>query len=135
MFVVVAAMIQLQISIRIVLGIFLLFIFGCTSSKTESNPLAGWTFHPFNQYALPSAPHRSSIDPAIAEDCQHFVASNHLLLRNTIGGVYQDKKGKQAIDFVGFSVNKSESWHYILIYNQFHKRIKVIKYDQHKYTS
>ena len=108
---------------------------GCTSSSTtQSNPLAGWTFHPFNQYALPSGPHHYSIDPTIAEDAQRFVANNHLLLRNPIGGVYQDGTGKQAIDFIGFSINKSESWHYVLIYNQFHKRIKVIKYDQYKYT-
>lgn len=135
MFAVIKTMTPLQNFTRVTICACLLIATGCASSKPKPNPIAGWTFHPFNQYALPSAPHRSTIDPAIAADCQRFVASNQLLLRNTISGVYQDRTGKQAIDFVGFSINKSESWHYVLVYNQFHKRVKVIKYDQHKYTS
>jgi hypothetical protein len=114
----------------------LLVAIGCaSSSKTESNPLVGWTFHPFNQFALSSSQHRHYIDSAVAEDCRNFIAKNNLLVRNSISGIYEDGTGKQAVDFVGFSVNKSESWHYVLIYNQFHKRIKVVQYDQHKYAS
>ena len=68
---------------------------------------------------------------AIVDDYQDFITRNKLYPFQGVTGFYEDGHGCTAVDFQADGDN--ESWHFVLIYNSENKRIKVVKFDHHRY--
>ena len=120
------------------LALFVLLVSGCrcSPSKPPTDPLSSWTFKPFPGWELPpNANNTNSLSKAITDDYQNFISNNKLMLRDPVTGFYEDKLGQQAVEFEAFIPNEYASWHYVLIYNSEHKRIKVVRYGRTKYQS
>ena len=120
------------------LALFVVLVSGCrcTPSKPPPDPLSGWTFKPFPGWELPPNAHNTnSLSKAIIDDYQNFISNNKLMLRGPVTGFYENKLGQQAAEFEAFIPDDYVSWHYVLIYNDEQKRIKVIKYGRTKYQS
>ena len=69
------------------------------------------------------------------DDYQNFISNNGLMLNGAIIGFYENNLGQQAVEFEAFIPDDYASWRYVLIYNNEHKRIKVIRYGRTKYQS
>lgn len=103
---------------------------GCATQRTD--PLAGWTFREFDQFAVASQQHHYQLDKSVADDYQNFIAKNNLDLIGAITGFYEDGTGRHAVEFEGYK--NHTSWHYVLIYNKDNKRINLIKYNRSRFS-
>ena len=110
---------------------FLLHPINSTFAR-HSNPIAGWTFRPFDEYAPPFDRHHYQLDKAIIDDYQQFIADKNfrypsMYLPRPLTGYYDDERtGQRAVTF---SVDrKGTGWTYVLIYDRQNKRIKAIRY-------
>jgi hypothetical protein len=120
------------------LALFVMLISGCNCSapKPAPDPLSGWTFKPLPGWELPPyGNNTNSLSKAIIDDYQDFISNNKLILNGAITGFYENKLGQQAVEFEAFIPNDYVSWHYVLIYNDARKRIKVMQYGRTKYQS
>jgi hypothetical protein len=109
--------------------IALCLITGCiTSIKPPApDPLVGWTFRVFDDFAVPSDQHHYHLDKAITHDYQVYIANNKLDLIGAIRGFYEDGTGQSAVEF---EAERGHSyWRFVLIYNKDNKRIKTVKFD------
>ena len=107
---------------------------GCGTPKPPPNPLAGWTFRPFDKYLVARDRHHYQLDKAIADDYQNFISDKKLFPYyppDTITGFYEDGTGQHAIQT---TIPQNGTWLvYVLIYDQSNARIKVIKYANGHY--
>jgi len=108
---------------------------GCTTPKPMPDPLAGWTFRQFDDFAQPSGRHHYQLNKAVEDDCKTFISTNHLNTLGAITGYFEDGKGQTAVEFEAFPPNQNASWHYVLIYDKKNIRIKMVKYGYHKFES
>ena len=101
--------------------------FGCATH----DPLAGWTFRQFDDYAPASERHHFQLNKDIENDCQAFIAANHLDLESAITGFYEDGTGRHP---VAFEADKGKDvWNYYLFYDKNNERIKVLKHYRGRY--
>lgn len=109
----------------------------CRGTKPEADPLAGWTYRPFDSYSGLSSnqQHHYSLDKAVTDDYQNFISTNHLSPDGAIPGFFEDGTGQRAVQFEAESNSENASWHYVLIYDRGGKRVKVIKYGYKRYMS
>jgi hypothetical protein len=116
---------------------FLLVIFAWTvGCATTTNPLEGWTFREFDEFAAPGNQHHYQIDKTITDDDNNFITKKNLV--TTIGGItgyYENGTGQRAVEFQGLDMRAMAFWQYVLIYGKENKRIKVVKYGYRKYQS
>jgi hypothetical protein len=118
----------------LVLIVVLLWNSGCVTSKPD--PLAGWTFKSFPGWGMnPNGHNNNILAKAITDDYQDFIIKNKLNLSGAVTGFYEDGTGQHAVQFAAFPPNQNATWTYALIYDKENKRIKVIKYDYHRFQS
>ena len=108
---------------------------GCASSGPAANPIADWTFRPFDDYVPPGQQRHYQLNKAITDDYQNYIKDHKLSLFGMITGYHENAEGDRAVDFVAFPPGEKSSWHYVLIYNKDNERIKTIKYDHRSYVS
>ncbi len=101
---------------------------------TPQEPFKDWTFREFDEFAVPRNQHHYHLDPAITMDYKDFITKRKLFLSGAITGFFEDGKGQRAVSFEAFDDGDS-SWQYALIYDPNNKRIKVMKYNHHRYMS
>jgi hypothetical protein len=97
--------------------------FGCNTSKSFPDPLAGWQ------------PASKNPDQAIERDYRAYLQKLPADEKGDIGPVlfFEGKAGQHAVR-VEVIVNNS-SWIHVLIYDRDDKRINTIKYCQGRYAS
>jgi hypothetical protein len=117
----------------LLLPILMVMLLGATGCMTTINPLEGWTFRPFDDFAPPAARHHYYLDKAIVDDYQNFMTERKLQTIGAITGFYEDGTGQHAIEFEGYKGHTS--WHYILFYDKENKRSRTIKYNRTRYRS
>jgi hypothetical protein len=100
--------------------------FGCSSSKPDPDPLAGW------QIAFGEEPNQ-----AIVKDYQDYIQKLPPKDNNYVGPIfyYKDGTGQHAVGMEIFVKGENASWHYVLIYDKENKRIKAIRYGYGGYQS
>jgi uncharacterized protein YfbU (UPF0304 family) len=102
-------------------------IFGCrcSTSKSASNPLAGWHFEDQNP------------NQAIEKDYRDYIQNLSPEERKYVGIIHflKDETGQHAVSIEVFENKRNASWQHALIYDKQDKRIKVIKYGYRKYES
>lgn len=108
---------------------------GCTTSKPARDPLTGWIFRPFDDFAAPSDRHHYQLAESITKDYQSFISANHLDTFGAVTGFYENSKGQHAVTFEAFPSNQNAAWHYVLIYDNKNVREKVIKFGYRKFHS
>ncbi|MBW8864770.1 MAG: hypothetical protein JF609_07580 [Verrucomicrobia bacterium] len=123
------------LSLALALSAVVLFGCRCSTSKPTPDPLAGWTFRTFDQFEPPSGQHHYHLDKTISDDYQDFIAKNKLSLVGAITGFYEDMTGQHAVRFEAIPPDAYSSWTYVLIYDKQNHRVKIIKYDEHRYRS
>jgi hypothetical protein len=110
--------------------IALALIVGCA---TTTNPLAGWTFRPFQGYEPPPyGQNYYHLDQSIIDDYQDFIKKKGIVTAGAITGFFEDGTGQRAVEFDAFEHHEFDSWRYVLIYNKENQRIKVIRYDHRR---
>jgi hypothetical protein len=99
--------------------------FGCNSSKSTPDPLAGWQkdYNP-----EPS-------DQIIEKDCQAYIHTLSPEEQKSAGPkfFYKDGTGQHAVQIM-IGIN-NKVWRHVLIYDKDNKRIKAIKYVSGDYHS
>jgi hypothetical protein len=105
------------------LTMVLLCNFGCTTSKSKPDPLAGW------KPILNEEP-----KSAISKDYQAFIQQLPPDERNYGGPVFYfgDGTGQHAVTFEVDKYGK-DAWNYFLFYDRDDKRTKVLKYHSGRY--
>jgi len=106
---------------------FLLHPINSTFAR-HSNPIAEWTFRPFDEYSTPSDQHHHRLRKAITDDYQRFIADKKFPYPpDTMTGFFEDGKGQRAVQI---TIPLKGIWrHYVLIYDHEDKRIKVIEWS------
>lgn len=115
---------------RFTFYIFLTAIFwitGCSAPKPTPDPLAGW------KVLLSKDSER--LNQAIIDDYKDYIRDLPPNERHSIGVIdfLEDGTGQHAVRFE-IALNGTD-WAYVLIYNKYDKRIKVIKYVSGYYRS
>ena len=108
---------------------------GCSAPNAAPNPVAGWNFRTFDQFATPRDQHHYSLDKSIARDYEGFIAKEKLSLLGAVTGFFEDGKGQHAVEFEALRPNENSSWRYVLIYDKRNNRSKVVKCDHRRYQS
>jgi len=94
----------------------------------HSNPIADWTFRPFDEYSPPRDQHHYELSKAITDDYQQFIADKKFPYPpDTITGFFDDGKGKRAVQ-ISIPL-KGVSRFFVLVYDRYDKRIKVIEWS------
>jgi hypothetical protein len=114
------ALIFLMLMAMFVLG------FGCNTSKTTPDPLAGW------KVDLDHDP-----DQTIVKDYQDYIQKLPSKQKGYTGTMhfFEDGSGQHAISIEIFEGNKNASWQHVLFYDKDDKRIKAIRYGYRRYQS
>jgi hypothetical protein len=113
----------------LIMLVSILFICRPVTSKSISDPVAGWAFQTFDDFLPSSQRHHYHLDSAITDDYHNFIKTNNLNLMGAITGYYEDGNGQHAIEFVASPPKLNATWNYVLIYDKDNKRTKVIKYN------
>jgi hypothetical protein len=110
--------------------LFMVFIFlgtfGCTTSKSTLDPLAGW------QIAFKEDP-----SPAVEKDIQAYIHDLPSAQQGYIGTefYYKNGSGGHAVSIEVFEGNRNASWQHVLFYDKSDRRIKAVRYGYCKYES
>lgn len=102
----------------------LLLQHGGHGPKCTTKPFVGW----YTEGDI-----RFHLAKSVTDDCQEYITKNNLDLANWFNVYYEGKTGKYAITWEAFPHNQNASWRYALIYDKNNKRVKVMKYDYHRY--
>jgi hypothetical protein len=122
-----------QLALCILIGAIVCVV-GCATQSR--NPLAGWTFRSLPGWGMnPNGHNNNTLDKAITDDYQSFIAQNKLSLAGAITGFFEDGTGQHAIEFDTFPPNQNASLTYVLMYSKENKRIKVVKFGYRRYQS
>ena len=102
--------------------------FGCSSSKPDPDPLAG--FHVADPQNLTSY-------KTLSDDYRDYVQKLPPEQKGYIGTVffYENEPGQHAVSIEIFEGNKNASWKHILFYDKDNKRTKALRCDHIKYQS
>jgi hypothetical protein len=97
---------------------------GCEMFASHTDPLVGWKPSDGNH-----------LDKVIIDDYKDFIAKNNLAPEYATLGFFENGAGQHAVEFTAYPPNQNASWHYLLIYNNDNRRIKVKKYSYVRYQS
>lgn len=102
--------------------------------RSTPDPLVGWTFHAFPVGGRLRSVVTNTLDKAIVDDYQAYIAKNKLDVTDEILGYYEDRTGQRAVKF-GAYVSDEAGWNFVLIYDRQNRRVKVVKFDRTKSVS
>jgi hypothetical protein len=99
---------------------------GGYGSKSTTKPFVGW---------YSDGDIRFHLAKIINDDYQEFITKNKLVMPSEFDIFYENQTGKCAVTFEAFPPGQNATWRYAIIYDKDNKRIKVEKYDYHRYQS
>jgi ankyrin repeat protein len=99
---------------------------GGHGNKRTTKPFLGW---------YSDGDIRFHLVKNVTDDYEAFIAKEKLVMPNEFDIYYEDKTGNYAVTFEAFPPNQNATWRYALIYDKNDKRIKVTKFDYHRYQS
>jgi len=99
---------------------------GSRGSKCTTKPFVDW-------YSYGDI--RFHFVKSVTDDYQEYITKNKLVMPNGFDVYYENQTGKYAVTFEAFLPNQNASQRYALIYDKNNRRIKVVKYDYHRYQS
>jgi ankyrin repeat protein len=99
---------------------------GGYGSKCTTKPFVGW---------YSDGDIRFHLLKIVTDDYQEYITKNKLVMPSEFDIFYENQTGKCAVTFEAFPPGQNATWRHAIIYDKDNKRIKVTKYDYHRYQS